>query len=437
MEYDRNEPRHRTPVVPEAGPGRKPYFIALAAALALSLLCLGAWRRETKSAMEKAAPTVMDWMNRSSESTSLFFRERVGMARMLAQSVREADGRGAPASLIEEDVRAAFDDWMFSLWLFLEADPERGMSPVGVRCWRNSNGSVRCESGPEISEGMVFSGPSGETLRSVMEEEIDFSNLFGSSYGGDRVSINRTYLARFFVPIARGGKTAGWLACEFDMEAVPAMLKEIFPPDARAYLVDDNGSVAHDYFMDYVSLPPDDAEVFKKCKETTAAGGSEPLVVELPSGREYVACAPVDVGDGLPAWFLLSTYDMGVMLGQSAGWLIGAVMVWVIALLAMVIIYVVVRRVKRAQVATAAVALSPEKAAAFMRLEFRRVIYFALAALFCIPVIYFLRYRDKRFQEAKAAGDIGAAAGAISGMLPAVAIGVVIGCLAIWISVGA
>lgn len=431
-----------------AGSGRRghgPYFAVPAAALVATLLCLYFWTGSKDAALTALRIEGTARMDRAAESAGAFLRTLTKRGRTFASRVSSAGSEE-----IDELPRTLFDDPdTLAVRLCLESDPARNRVSLDIRYGRDGD-TVRREADKENadcenadSEDADFENVNYQdtnfpkldslSILPVVKTKLDLSSLFSTQMKyGISPQPEKTGTAVVRAPVAREGKTVGQVVIQTDLREIEKMLYDTFAQsNAKAYLIGSDGTIAlgpeRIWGDDYRNVYGTEGVALRRCAVIVSEENGGDFVDS--DGGLFALCVPVDAGEGTPLWFLASLYDLRALYRESEKWLIAVFVVWFAALLATGAIFVV-RNVRRVQVEseTTFSKLPPEKAEIFRRLGRRRMVCYVLAALFCIPVILYLRASDRRWDKATADEDVEAAERVLSGMTCAALAGVLIGC---------
>ncbi len=422
----------------------RPYLILLAVALVATGILLYIWKQERAAAFAELSATAEATSRQLAADLSDQLRPQAERALALAEAIDRADAEGASPEEIAALPRTLFDDeQMRDAWAVLESNAARARPPFGV-WYERKDGKPERETGANLAENIMENEAyvalrERTSLRMRIAARTEMGDF--SWIGGLRPEIKTISTLMADVPILRDGTFAGGAGFETDF---PDLLESIdrasWSLRADVFLVAPDGTVqlcstkTHSGGHYRNIRPRGYADALERCADATARGTRiEPFVTSLIHGKFLVVCEPVEAGDGGAPWFAASLYWLGGVSNAGMGWLLSVSIVWLVALLVAIGIHVR-RNAKRNEAETAAAMppLPPEQAEAFRSMDRKRATCIVLSALFFIPAIFFIRSSEKHYQEAKRAGDVAAAEKALAGMVPVVAVGVLVGCVLLY-----
>lgn len=418
-------------LVTQDPPSRRIYFFIIAATLLISLFCFNYWKRENKVILTELKSGAELSAQQIAGSVSVFLSEQAERGHVFAGQVSAAFTKGASNSAFADLTRALLDDPdTLSARLVLEARAPR------LDIWyERRDGDVHRKTDSErfadidpIERGKTLITP-------AVRPSFNFSALFGNSWALS----SQTSAAKISAPVRHGGEIAGWIEIDIALDKI----ERTFDGDndnsrgSEIYLVGSGREIAavssgawgSFLGVDYGEIPDQGyTEMFDGCAAIASEENFGSFETKVSDRNMLVVCAPVSVGVGGPDWLLVTLYNPRYAVNSVQGWLFAAFFVWPVSILLMVLVSIV-RANKRSQAEMEAIlkTLPAEKASVLRKLERRRKIYYVLATFLCTPSVLFMQSADKRYKEAKAAGDIDAAEHAINRMKPVVVIGVVIG----------
>lgn len=426
-----------------------PYLVLVTIGVLASVVLLDLWKGERASSMAAMVAENEKKLSKLVADISVYFDDYAERGREFAVAVaRDAarDGEVSDGTKAFAAADALFGDpRMHTAWIALEPDPARNRQRLAIRYSRD--GGVKRESDDKLAADIMEGGAylafrSRNAARVMPGTRVEMGDYPFTWQLGARPNMKTISKLLVEVPVylgepgESGGNFAGGAGFEVDIPEIGDRLEEVsWSPRAEVFLVAPDGTVAMSPGSVFVGeryqeiRDRDYAEAFARGAAAAAEGKKlEPFASGSFTGDVMVTSAPIELADGSTGWFLLSMCRSDVADRNAAHWLSFIPLVWSVVVMVCVVVYAR-RRAKITAAAEAEVAqsLSPQAIEAFRQMEKKRGMCYLFSALFFLPAMFFIAGADKRYQEAKLAGDVRAAEKAVAGMVPIVAVCVVIG----------